>query len=47
MDKESMQELLAYAQADLEEFYISGSDSDIEITENFCAYLERSIAELE
>ena len=47
MDRDTLLELLNEAQFDLENFYISGSNTDIESSERFCADIERNLAKFE
>lgn len=43
MNKETLMELLNSAENELENYYTSGSQYDIEATERFCADLERQL----
>ena len=46
MDRNTLIDLLFSAEQELENYYTSGSDYDIEATEQFCADLERQLVSL-
>jgi hypothetical protein len=46
MNQETLIELLNSAESELENYYTSGSQYDIEATERYCADLERQLVSL-
>jgi len=47
MTKDTLLEMLFSAEQALENYYTSGSNTDIESAERFCANIERNLAKFE